>query len=188
LAKPMFKDIPTIRGRKGSVDLSGTLPSGAECLQQDRFMEDSLLLTRGVTYEKGNYIVDLRPGVYDVQIEKEGYAIVKQSIQVSDESKSINIAMHCISKGYIKIENERLRSAIRSSTNIGQITNLAKLADHVVDLASRELKKFANKQSDKTSKHAHKRIEEIRKLEGSLSFRAGSDSIEFSKSEKKSRP
>ncbi len=140
---------------------------------------------RAVTDKDGIGRLNLPAGIGTVTVEAQGNEPARRVLQVTDDDQEITMTLRPITKGFISRENERLRGLIRFSTNHHQITSCAKENEHLIDLASDGIKRDATRRFSKTSKLAQRRIEELRRLESSLSISIKQDGVEFSKSERK---
>lgn len=116
------------------------------------------VILRSVTDENGMARFDLPPGIGTVSIEGEGFEPAHQVVRVTNEDKQFNLVLRQITKGFIKLENVRLRGLIRFSAHYREIRRYVKESEHVIRLASPKFKKHATKQFHETSMVAHKRM------------------------------
>lgn len=138
-----------------------------------------------VTDEKGEARFDVPPGIYTFSVEAEGFEPVRKTAEIGRDETKVTVTLRSITKGYIAIDNVRLRGLIRASTNFWEIGKCVKESERLVALSSTKLKKFAAKQFEKTTRLAQSRIESLRKTESSASVSLGLKGVSFSKSEKK---
>ena len=143
------------------------------------------LAVMSITDENGMARFDLPPGIGTFSIEKEGCEPVHQTVRITNQDQQFNVVLRPITKGFISLENVRLRGLIRSSSHYREVRRYLQQSEHLIFLASQKLKKCATNQFDKTSKVARGRIEELRRIESSIKMEIGHTRVGLSKSEKK---
>ncbi len=143
------------------------------------------LVVRSVTDENGMASFDLPPGVGTFSIEKEGCEPAHRVVRITNQDQQFSVVLRPITKGFISLENVRLRGLIRSSSHHREVRRYLRASEHLILLASQKLKKRATKQFDETSKLAHGRMEELRRIESSFDIEIGRTRVGVSKSEKK---
>ncbi len=142
----------------------------------------------GITDEKGRVrFDDMPPGIYTVTVEAEGSEPVERKIQVKspEDDVSLNINLKPITTGFLALQNKRLRALILSSTDMLRVGAYVSESERLIKLSSPGLRKYATSQFEKTSESARRRIEELRKLESSVSVGIGPTGLKFSKRVKK---
>jgi hypothetical protein len=138
-----------------------------------------------VTDEKGEARFDVPPGVYTFGVEAEGYEPIQKTLQVGVKETKATLMLKPMTKGFLTLDNVRLRGLIRASSDVWEIGRQVKHSEGLIKLSPVNLRKFATKQFEKTAKLAQSRTEELRRLESSTAISFGPKGVAFSRHEKK---
>jgi hypothetical protein len=129
-----------------------------------------------ITDDKGNFrLENMSPGIWTVKVDAEGYEPLRKDIEIKQGSAEnfLKLEANEISEGYIKLQNDKLRGRIRSSTSSHDVDICIKESEHLIKLASRDLKRFATNEFSELSKRAERKLDDLRKLESSTAIGVG---------------
>lgn len=147
----------------------------------------------GITDKEGKVVFrDIPPDIQEVFLKVEGKGYIPKIEKLTVPRKGgleVHIGLEPVSKGSINLENQKLRALIRASTSVRAIQSYVEFSKRILELSPDKFKKDASNQLRKTSEGAHKRIEELHKMESlfSISSEISMSKLSFKlvKSEKK---
>ena len=131
---------------------------------------------KAVTDAEGKFkLENIHPGIWTASADIEGFEPLRQTIEVRPDSakNDYTFVVKPISKGYIKLQNDKLRGRIRASKALVDVTTQVRESEHLIELASASLKKFATREFHKVSTMAERKMDDLRKVDSSTSVEFG---------------
>lgn len=145
---------------------------------------DNRPLVTVTTDAQGKFSIPVRiikPGRYTLRFRFPG----DEKYAPAEATRAVMVLPDTSSKGAIKLENARLRASIRSSTDLEVIQETEKWSQAISRLAPPNLRKYALKEYEKTSRLVAKRIEQLRLTESSFGLNVSKSGFSVKKETKK---